>query len=145
MFNRFKNNDQLKSRYAAYLNLQAGKGIAPKLEKCNGLLLAEYSMSLKVTNSSLRKREKGVQRSFKPYKAGKGGLFKGKSPLGSALLTVPAPEQKQSPHKGVRYEVVDGYILLSKFGKTDPFSEFTAPYRGRARTPCLTTQRAFIG
>lgn len=122
-FNQLKRNDQVKARYGALLNLIPGNSIVPSVSKVNEFLLEDYGLQLQVMDSVIRIEKNGKQTSVNPWEGGKVTFSEG---MEMGDLAYGRTQEEKRPVAGVKYQKVDEYILISKFGKTDPLAEFTA-------------------
>lgn len=122
-FNNFKKTNQVKSRYAAYLDLQAGNTITPNLEKVNKFLLEDYDIEIEIINTSVNVEKNGVRSTIKPWESGK-VTFLTSMDVGDLAYGMTAEERRPVP--GVSYQKADDWMLISKFSQNEPLAEFTS-------------------
>lgn len=122
-FNKMKKTTQVKERYAAYLDLQAGNIITPTLAKVNTFLLEDLGMQIQIVESYVNTEVNGVRTNTQCWAAGKIALLENLN-VGSLYYGQTAEEKR--PVAGVTYQKADDYMLVSKFAKNEPLAEFTS-------------------
>lgn len=95
----------------------------PDVSQLNALASSRLGWTFIPVDRSIRREKNAIRTTYKPWKAGS-MIFTTGGPVGSLVYAKLA--EQNHPVAGVIYELVDGYILISKYRKNEPaVSEFT--------------------
>ncbi|MBB6109718.1 hypothetical protein SAMN05421821_105136 [Mucilaginibacter lappiensis] len=115
--------DQTKQLYAFGQNFVGNNIPAPDIDQLNAFTKKRYGFVFAPVNRSIRKEKNGKRQTKKPWKAGS-IVYTSAGQVGSLVYAKLA--EQNHPVAGVTYELVDGYILISKYRKNEPaVSEYT--------------------
>lgn len=115
--------DQTRQLYAFGQNFVGGNIPVPDLEQLNQLAQRRGGFQFVSVDRTIRKEKNGIRKAIKPWKAGS-IVYTTAGPVGSLVYAKLA--EQNHPVAGVTYQLVDGYILVSKYRKNEPsVSEFT--------------------
>ena len=119
-------NGQVRGQFAFNQGIATdGSSIIPILDfdKLAQIFLTKWNIRLHRVARKIKTEINGVKQNHSPWK--KGNLtFVCDDTLGSLVWTNTAESTR--PQAGVAYQTVDEYLLVSKYGKTDPLREFTS-------------------
>lgn len=122
-FSNLAKTEQVVDLYAFNLKYNGDKKFAPDQEALKALLQNRFGVSVTIVDRTIRYERDGVKTSVKPWKDG-GVVFAKAGVLGS--LTYARLAEQAHPVAGVEYQLVDNYILVSKFRSNTPsLAEFT--------------------
>jgi len=123
-FNLIRKSDEAKSLYAASIGNFTGNAlIIPTPSQFDAIVADEYKVKFIIVDRSIRYEKDGRQTSTKPF-AEHTLVFLTTEQVGTLVYGILAEETMPVPF--VTYQKVDGYILVSKYAKTDPLQEFTS-------------------
>ncbi len=124
-FENLIKSPQVKEFYAFGLNFVGTNIPEPSIEALNKAFMGDsrYKFTIKVIDRTVVKEKDGKRSVITPWEAGK-VIFTTTKKVGVLAWTETA--EQELPVDGVRYETADDYILVSKYRKNEPVSEFTA-------------------
>lgn len=115
--------DQAKQLFAFGVGFVGTNIPIPDMEQINRMAQSRYGFSFEIVDRSIRYEKNGIQTIEKPWKAGT-LAFLVNDTVGDLVYADLA--EKNSPVAGVSYQTADDFILVSKYRKNDPLSEFTS-------------------
>lgn len=121
--NAFYQSKQVREQYAFNMSYAGGQAPRLNLEQAQNVVLARWGVTLHRVNRSIRTEINGVQNVHKPWANGV-CAFTCDEMLGDLVWTTTAEATR--PAKGVTYQTVEDFILVSKYSTVDPLREFTA-------------------
>lgn len=124
-FTNIAKSDEAKDLYAASVgNYSETNRPTPNLSKLNDAVKDEYGYFFEIVDRSVVVEKNGNRSTYKPWQAG--ALTAVCSEIVGTLTHAKLAEQNH-PVAGVEYEVVDDYILVSKYRQNKPsLSEYTS-------------------
>lgn len=123
-FNNLVKTTQAKELYAFNIGFVGANVQIPSLTQINNFTQDRYGFSFEIIDRSVRYEKNGVQTTVKPWADG-AVVFLTQDQVGT--LTYARLAEQNHPVAGVNYQVVDGFILVSKYRKNTPsLGEFTS-------------------
>jgi len=124
-FANIAKSDEAKDMYAASVgNYSDTNRPTPNLAKLNAAVQDEYGYVFEIVDRSVVIEKNGNRSTFKPWAAG--ALVAVSAEIVGTLTYAKLAEQNH-PVAGVEYQVVDEYILVSKYRQNKPsLSEYTS-------------------
>jgi hypothetical protein len=126
-FNNLAKATQTKELFAFYSGFVGSSIPVPSLTQINQYSQDRYGFSFEIVDRSVRKEKNGVQTPFKPWAE---GAIAGLTSDIVGTLEWAELAEKNHPAPGVTYITVDDFILVSKYRRNSPLSEYTS---GQAR------------
>lgn len=122
-FNNICKSQEGKDIYAAAFGIFGAAVPTPTLEQMNNAMQARYGFQFELIERSVKVQRNGVNTTIVPWKAGQ-IVFVTTLDLGSYVYARLA--EQDHPVAGVNYQLVDDFILVSKFRTNRPsLAEFT--------------------
>lgn len=122
-FTNLMKTAQIIDLYAYNRNYVGDSKFAPDQDALKTLLQSKFGVGITIIDRTIRYERDGVRTSVKPWKEG-AVVFTKSGELGS--LTYARLAEQAHPVAGVDYQLVDNYILTSKFRSNTPsVAEFT--------------------
>lgn len=116
-FNNLAKNAEVKTIYAAYMGIFSANVPTPTAEQLNMAMMANYGFGIEIIDRSVRLQRNGTNVNVKPWKTGS-VAFVCNDVLGSYVYARLA--EQDHPVGGVEYQLVDDFILVSKFRMNRP-------------------------
>ncbi len=119
------NTTQVKQANAFFVGYN-GEGAniqAPALDQFNQYMLAEYGFTFEIIERSVVTEKNGIRTAHKPWSEGK-VIFLTSDQVGDLVYSFVG--EMLSPVPGVSYQTADDMVLVSKYRKNEPLSEFTS-------------------
>jgi hypothetical protein len=124
-YNLIRRSEEAKSLYAASIgNFTGTNQIIPNPSQFDAIIADEYKVKFLVIDRSVRYEKDGKQTSVKPF-AENTLVFLTTENVGSLVYAILAEQDSEYRAKNVDYQVVDSYILVSKYSETNPLREYT--------------------
>lgn len=119
------NTAQVKQAYGFFVGFNGDNNNlqAPALDRWNQYMAAEYGFTFEIIERSVVTEKNGIRTSHKPWSEGK-VIFLTSDNVGDLVYSFVA--EMLSPDKSVTYQVADDMVLVSKYRKNDPLTEFTS-------------------
>lgn len=122
-FMQLAKSKQILDLYAFSRNYVGDTRFAPDQDALKTLIQNKFGVTITVIDRTVRYERNGIKTSVKPWKEGSVLLAKS-GQLGS--LTYARLAEQAHPVKNVDYQLVDNYILVSKYATNQPsLAEFT--------------------
>lgn len=122
-FNNLTNTTQVKEQYAFAVGFVGSNIQSPDLDQFNRFSQNKYGFTIEIIERSVRYEKNGVQTPQTPWATG-AVLGVTTEQLGSLVWADLAEDEDRVA--GVEYEKADDYILVSKYKKNDPLTEWTS-------------------
>lgn len=122
-FNNAVKTTQVKEQFAFSLGYTGDKLQSPNSTQFTTFLSDKWGLRLVIVDRSVRHERNGVQTAVKPWAEGAVVLLPSET-VGSLIYAKLAEEAH--PVAGVEYQKANNYILVSKYRKNDPLSEYTS-------------------
>lgn len=115
--------NQAKELFAFSVGFAGTNTPKPNLDQINSMTQANWGYIFQVVERSVKSEKNGIRTTHKPWEP---GMVIGitNDVVGSLVWSNLA--EKNRPVAGVSYQTADDYILVSKYRKNDPLSEFTS-------------------
>jgi len=114
---------QAKELYAFSIGYVGASTPLPNLEQINRMALSNYGFQFEVVERSVRVEKNGAQTTLVPWEAGMLVALT-QDNVGSLIWSKLA--EMNHPVPAVSYQTADDFILVSKYRKHDPVSEWTS-------------------
>lgn len=123
-FEDMANTDQMKQQFGFFL-IPGGSAspVAPDLEQSNQLLTRRFGLTVEIIERTVVTEKNGVRTSHSPWSEGK-VIFLTSDMVGDLVYSFIA--EMMHPVAGVAYQTADEMILVSKYRKNEPLTEFTS-------------------
>lgn len=122
-FNNLAKAEQTKELFAFYAGFVGANIPVPSLNKVNEFTNDRYGFQFEIVDRGIRTQKNGTPSTHKPWKDGS-VVFLTSDQVGSLVYADLA--ELNHKNKAVEYSLVDDFILVSKYCKTDPsLSEIT--------------------
>lgn len=123
-FEDMANTDQMKQQFGFFL-IPGGSAspVAPDLEQTNNLLTRRFGLTIEIIERTVVTEKDGVRTSHSPWSEGK-VIFMTSDNAGDLVYSFIA--EMMHPVAGVAYQTADEMILVSKYRKNEPLTEFTS-------------------
>jgi hypothetical protein len=122
-YNYFRSRADVRALYGSSIGFYGTNPPRPTLEQLNETLNANYQISIQVIDRTFTRERDGVQTLMKGWTEG-AVVFTTSMDMGT--LTYGELAEQTHPVEGVSYELVEDFILLSKYRKNDPLREFSS-------------------
>ena len=125
-YNQMRRSDEAKALYAASIGNYTGNSlIVPTPSQFDAIMADEYKVQMLVIDRAVRYEKDGKQTVVKPF-AENTLVFLPTLQVGSLVYALLAEQDAEHRVAGVEYQVVDNYILASKYSTNAPLQEFTS-------------------
>ena len=114
---------QAKELYAFSVGFVGVNIPQPNVSQINAMTMANWGFTFQVVERSVKSEKDGVKTTLKPWQP---GMIIGLTNDIVGALVWSNLAEKNRPVSGVSYQSADDYILVSKYRKNDPLSEFTS-------------------
>jgi hypothetical protein len=124
--NALYKNNQVRAQFAFNQGIATtGTSVIPVLDfgKINDIFMAKWNIRVHRVARKIKTEINGQKQNHSPWQKGVMS-FVCDDNLGSLVYTNVAEASR--PVNGVLYQTVDDYMLISKYSKVDPLTEFTA-------------------
>lgn len=122
-FNNFRKHAQVRELYAAGLGFAGANIPVPNQEQVNGVLNANYNITIEIVDRTVNYEKNGVTTTINPWTPNVAVFLTGDQ-VGSLVWSRLAEMNHRA--KQVTYAVADEFKLISKYHKNDPLREFTS-------------------
>jgi hypothetical protein len=124
-YNQIRRSDEAKSLYAASIgNFTGNNQIIPTPSQFDAIIADEYKVKFLIIDRTIRVEKDGKQTNIRPF-AENTLVFLTTEQVGSLVYALLAEQDAEYKAKNVDYQVVDSFILVSKYLETNPLREFT--------------------
>jgi hypothetical protein len=124
-YNQIRKSEEAKALHAgASGNFTGNSLVIPTASQFNEIMADEYGVKFIVIDRSIRIEKDGKQTSVRPF-AENTLVFLPSERVGSLIYTILAEQDAEFRVKNVDYQIVDSYILVSKYSETNPLREHT--------------------
>jgi hypothetical protein len=122
---RMRKSDEAKALYASSIGNFAGNNlVTPSPSQFEALIADEYKVKFIVIDRIVRVEKDGKQTLVRPF-AENTLVFLTTEQVGTLVYAILAEQDAEYRVKDVDYEIVDNYILVSKYSETNPLREYT--------------------
>lgn len=122
-FNKMCATTQVKEKYAFNVGFVGANIQAPNMEQINRMFLADHGFQIELVERSVRVEKNGTRTTVTPWATG-AVVFLSQEEVG--ILVYARLAEQNRPVAGVNYQLVDDFILVSKFATNRPsLKEFT--------------------
>lgn len=119
----FYKSKQAREQYAFDQDFVGSNVPTLDFDKASAVILKRWGVRLHRIARSIKTEVNGIRKVHTPWKKGM-AVFACDDSLGSLVWTDVAEQTRRVA--GVTYQTADEYILVSKYAKNDPLSEYTA-------------------
>ena len=124
-YNQLRRSQEAKNLYASSSgNFTGNNHIIPTPSQFNSTIEDEYKVKFIVIDRIIRVEKDGNQTNVRPF-AEDTLVFLTTEQVGSLVYAILAEQDSEYKVKNVDYQIVDGFILVSKYKETNPLREFT--------------------
>jgi hypothetical protein len=124
-YNQIRRSEEAKNLYAASIgNFTGNNQIIPTPSQFNSIMADEYKVKFLIIDRVVRVEKDGKQKNVRPF-AENTLVFLTTDQVGSLVYAILAEQDAKYRAKNVDYQVVDNFILISKYSVTNPLQEFT--------------------
>jgi hypothetical protein len=124
-YNQIRKSDEAKSLYAGSIgNFTGNSLVIPTPAQFDALIADEYKVKFLVIDRTIRVEKDGKQKPVRPF-AENTLVFLTAEQVGSLVYGILAEQDSAYRVKNVEYQIVDSYMLVSKYSETNPLREFT--------------------
>jgi hypothetical protein len=124
-YNQIRQSEEAKALYAGSIgNFTGNNQIIPTPSQFDAIIADTYKVKFLVIDRSIRVEKNGKQTSVRPF-AENTLIFLTTDQVGSLVYAILAEQDAGYRVKNVDYQVVDSYILVSKYSETNPLREHT--------------------
>ncbi|MDR0385390.1 MAG: major capsid protein [Prevotellaceae bacterium] len=124
-YNQVRRSEEAKSLYAASIGNYTGNNqIIPTPSQFDEIISDEYKVKFLIIDRVVRVEKNGKQTNVRPF-AENTLVFLTTEQVGSLVYSLLAEQDAEYRVKNVDYQIVDNFILISKYSETNPLQEFT--------------------
>jgi hypothetical protein len=124
-YNLIRYSDESKMLFAASMgNFTGNNMLVPSASQFDAIIADEYKIKFLVIDRSVRYEKDGKQTSIRPF-AENTLIFLTTEQVGTLVYAILAEQDAEYRVKNVDYQIIDSFILASKYSETNPLQEYT--------------------